>query len=111
MKQKIKILHKNEFKKWLNISNLFAKSLCPSNIVVSQFNHLNHSQRHNIRNKFSYYDNIRRKLIPQGESDDNWITCVMVDAHIIATEENIDPLTAMLCVNPFCKDNEIIIIK
>ena len=30
----------------------------------------------------------------------------MVDAHIIATEFNIDSLTAVMCIHPPCKNNE-----
>ena len=30
----------------------------------------------------------------------------MVDAHIIATEFDVDPLTAVMCVDPICKVNE-----
>ena len=35
-----------------------------------------------------------------------WDILVMVDAHIIATEYNIDPLTVMMCLNAPCKNNE-----
>ena len=42
---------------------------------------------------------------------DDWIIGTMVDAHIIATEYEIDPLTVILCTNPICKTNEKIILR
>lgn len=35
---------------------------------------------------------------------------VLVDTHIIATEFDIDPLTAIMCVKPPCKANERVAI-
>ena len=49
--------------------------------------------------------------IPEGEIDAAWEISVMVDAHIIATEYNIDPLTVIMCLNPICRSDEKIIVK
>ncbi len=35
----------------------------------------------------------------------------MVDAHIVATEFDIDPLTVVMCINPPCKLNERVYVK
>ena len=44
--------------------------------------------------------------IPKDEIDTIWEISIMVDAHIIATEFNIDSLTAVMCIHPPCKNNE-----
>ena len=111
MKFKFVTKSKSEFIKWTTIGNLFAKSLCPLNDVLKQYNNLMPAQRFEIKELFSMYDDIRRKKIPKDEMSNAWEIGVMVDAHIIATEYNIDPLTAVLCINPICKPNEKILIK
>lgn len=35
---------------------------------------------------------------------------VLVDTHIIATEFDIDPLTAIMCVKAPCKPNEKVVV-
>lgn len=62
-------------------------------------------------NTFEEYDQKRRIKIPKGEIDSAWTISVMVDAHIIATEYNVDPLTVIMCLNSPCKINERIVIK
>lgn len=111
MKTKYVKKNKSEFNKWIEIANLFAKSMCPMGIVVCQFNNLTSSQRNEIKNKFLVCDTVRRKKIPKGEAEQSWLTGVMVDAHIIAYNYNIDPLTAILCIKPICKSNERIFVK
>ena len=111
MKTKYKIILQKDALKWYNISNCFAKSLYPFSDAVKQFNKLSINDRNNIRRLYSKYDEIRRNKIPNGESDAAWLTCVMVDSNIIATEFDIDPLTAVMCINPPCKINEKIVIK
>lgn len=111
MKNKVVFKQKAEFTKWVTISNLFAKSLIPPNIALRQFNALTPIQRKEISNSFAEYDKIRRTKIPQGETDSAWEISVMVDAHIIATEFDIDPLTAVMCLNPLCKANESIFVR
>lgn len=109
MKNKIVIKPKREFIKWIAISNLFAKSRIVPNEALKQFNSLSSVQRINIIKMFDEYDKIRRTKIPKGEIDSAWEISVMVDAHIIATEYNIDPLTAVMCVNPVCRNNEQVV--
>lgn len=111
MKIKYKIISNKEALKWYNLSNLFAKSLCPINIAIHQFNQLSSYERSNIKKEFKKYDDIRRIKIPKGESDATWFTSVMVDANIIATDFNIDPITAVMCLTPPCRINERIIVK
>ncbi|MGN0524250.1 MAG: hypothetical protein ACI4IG_08250 [Eubacterium sp.] len=111
MKVKYRSISKFEIEKWITISNMFARSLCPMDIVIKQFNDLSYRKRKSIRELFNEYDSIRRKKIPNGEGDSAWLDSVMVDAHIIATEYNIDPLTAVMCLKSICKDNEVIVIK
>lgn len=98
--------------KWVQPINLFAKSLCPPKTAIKQFNSLSPKQRNDIANAFKGYDEIRRKKIPKEDAtDDAYITCVMVDAHILATEYDVDPLTVLLCVGSLCKPNEKIVVK
>ena len=110
MKKKIVIKPKPEFINWISVSNLFAKSLIAPNDALKQFNELDAEQRKKIKRSFDEYDEIRRRKIPNDETD-TWELSVMVDAHIIATEFNIDPLTAVMCCIPACKPNEQIIFK
>lgn len=111
MKNKVVIKPQKEFAKWILISNLFAKSRIAPKEALKQFNALSSTQRINIQKAFDEYDKIRRTKIPTGEADSAWEISVMVDAHIIATENNIDPLTAVMCINPICKNNERVIFK
>lgn len=111
MKQKYVFKSKSDFHKWIKIANLFAKSLCPTKIVLEQYNKLSATQRTAIKKQFSECDDIRRKKIPKEEDPSAWEIGIMVDAHIIACEYNVDPLTAILCVNPICKPNEKIVVR
>lgn len=111
MKTKIKFISKMESKKWLQISNLFAKSLVSPAEALRQFNSLDATARNSIKRAFALYDDVRRKKIPKGEADSAWETSVMVDAHIVATEFDIDPLTVVMCINPPCKLNERVYVK
>ena len=111
MKTKCKIISKSDALKWYSISNLFIKSLCPFNVSLRQYNKLSYSDKRQIQRLFSQCDETRRKRIPKGESDETWIISVMVDSNIIATEFDIDPLTAAMCVKPPCNINYRIIVK
>lgn len=108
---KCKIISKRDFEKWINVSNLLAKSLINYSESLRQFNSLPANVRLNIKKTFQEYDNIRRRKIPACEADNAWEISVMVDAHIIATENHIDPLTAIMCISAPCKVNEHLIIK
>ena len=108
---KYKIISKSDCKKWINVSNLLAKSLINYSEALRQFNSLSANVRLNIKKSFQEYDNIRRRRIPAGETHNSWEISIMVDAHIIATENNIDPLTAIMCISAPCKVNEHLIIK
>ena len=111
MKTKTKLIPKLEFQKWIQISNVFAKSFIPPREALKQFNSLDASARHSIKCNFALYDKVRRSKIPKGEMDTAWELSVMVDAHIIATEFDIDPLTAVMCIKVPCKLNERVYIK
>lgn len=108
---KCKIISKRDFEKWINVSNLLAKNLINYSEALRQFNSLPANVRLNIKKTFQEYDNIRRRKIPACEADNAWEISVMVDAHIIATENHIDPLTAIMCISAPCKVNEHLIIK
>lgn len=110
MKSRVVIKSKTDVLKWLETSNLLAKSMCDYHTVLSQFNSLTPSNRIKIKTRFNECDEIRKKKIPITEQD-AFIIGIMVDANIIACEFDVDPLTVMLCVNPICKANERIIIK
>lgn len=110
MKHKIVIKTKKAFNNWLDVNNLFAKSMCERSEILRQFNALSAADRVNIKKRFDNCDAIRRTKIPTTEQG-QWVIGIMVDAHIIATEYNVDPLTAVLCIRPICKSNESIFIK
>ncbi len=111
MKSKIVFKTKKEFDKWTKTSNLLAKSLCSFEEVLRQYNRLKASDRLDIKRSFLKCDEIRRTKMTNGESESDLEISIMVDAHILATEYNVDPLTVVLCINPICKSNEKIYIK
>ena len=111
MKNKIVFKSQKDFVKWVTVSNMFAKSRIMPMVALKQFNSLKANQRTNIKKAFEEYDQKRRIKIPKGEIDSAWTISVMVDAHIIATEYNVDPLTVIMCLNSPCKINERIVIK
>ena len=111
MKSKYVTKKKKEFLQWTAICNIFARSLCSLEEVLKQFNKLTALQRTEIKNFFSQCDETRRKKMPIGETSSEWKMNIMVDAHIIACEYDIDPLTAVLCVDPICEADEKIFIK
>lgn len=110
MKIKVSIKSKKDVSNWISICNLMAKSMCDHKIALSQFNALSPSDRTTIKKRLNECDNIRRTKIPNTEQE-AWIIGIMVDAHIIACEYDIDPLAVLLCVNSICKPNEKIIVK
>lgn len=111
MKTPVKFVSKAEFAKWVSISNLIAKSLLSPRNALMQFNRLSPKERIEINQAYNMYDSIRRKKIPKGEIDAAWEMSIMVDSHIIATEHNIDPLAAVMCISPPCKVNEKVFVK
>lgn len=110
MKTKIAIKSIQDISKWIEISNIMARSMCDPQTVLSQFNALSPTDRINIKKRFNKCDDIRRTKIPNTEQE-AWLIGIMVDAHIIAYEYNIDPLTAVLCINPICKAEQKIFAK
>ena len=110
MKSKIAIKTRKAFNDWLDVSNLFAKSLCERSEILRQFNALSGTDRIKIKKRFDDSDAIRKTKIPNTEQED-WIIGMMVDAHIIATEYNINPLTAVMCLTPPCSPAENVFIK
>lgn len=111
MKSKTVIRSKQAVMKWIEASNLFAKSRISSRAALSQFNQLSARQRAKIKSAFDECDKVRRIKIPKDEIESSLEISVMVDAHIIATENGIDPLTAVMCISPPCKNGERILVK
>ena len=111
MKTKYVFKSGSDFQRWIDTGNILARSLRPVKEILAQYNTLSSTQRLAIQKRFSEYDDIRRKKIQELGNPSAWAIGVMVDAHIIACEYNIDPLTAILCVKPICRPNEKIIIK
>lgn len=103
-------MSKSKFLELLKKYNLLVKSLCPYNIVLHQFNLLSPQIRHEIKTKLELCDKIRKTKIPSNDGD-AILTCILVDAHIIACEYDVDPLTVIMCINLPCKINERILIK
>ncbi len=103
-------MSKEKFLTLLKQYNLLVKSLCPFNIVLHQFNSLSPQARQEIKKRFVMCDKIRETKIPSTEGD-ALLTGIMVDAHIIACEYDIDPLTVIMCIKSPCNMNERILIK
>lgn len=110
MKNRIIFKSKSEISKWLDLANLFAKSMCSYNEVLKQFNNLNSRERIEIKKQLNMCDEIRKTKIPIADQE-AWRLGIMVDAHIIATQYDIDPLTVISCLNPICKPNEKLYIR
>lgn len=111
MKNKVVFISQGDFLKWTAISNMFAKSRIKPMAALKQFNSLSAKQRIDIKKTSEEYDQKRRMIIPKDENSLAWEISVMVDAHIIATEYDIDPLTVMMCIDPPCKNDKRVIVK
>lgn len=110
MKNKIVFIGKEQASRWISIANIFARSQCQSNTALQQFNRLSPKDRQEIKSRFETCDKVRKTKIPK-EDDDAWLLGIMVDAHIIATIFDVDPLTATMCLSAPCKPNEQIIVR
>ena len=110
MKNRVVCISKKQATKWISIANSFAKSLCPSDVALQQFNRLSSKDRCEIKRRFEECDKIRVTKIPKGE-EHAWLLGVMVDAHIIATLFDVDPLAVTMCLCALCKPNEHIVVK
>ena len=112
---KIKSISALEAKKWYEIANTFARSFISQSEAIHQFNQVTKDDRLKIRQAFSEYDSIRRKMLPidqaEEEMKDAYYTSVLVDCHIIATEFSIDPVVATMCLTPPCSPNEKVLVK
>ena len=113
MKKRIKFLTPDDASKWYGIANMFAKSLISQKEALSQYKRLTPVQRSKIVQQFQSYDELRRKRITARDenAESRWETSIMVDAHIIAAEYDIDPVTVIMCFKAPCKYNENILIK
>lgn len=111
MKNKTVFKTKAELRDWILCSNLFAQSYIYPKEALRQFNKLSSKERIKISRSFSNCDEVRRRNIPKGEDEETFLLSVLVDSHIIATEFNVDPLTAIMCVRPICRSDEKIIVK
>ena len=109
-KRRCIIKSKEEVVRWIEMSNLFAKSLILAKDALEDFNKLSAEDRVAIRKELVKYDELRRKKIPVGEADIQWELSVMVDAHIIAADYNTNPLVVIMCLYPLCKSNETLIV-
>lgn len=79
--------------------------------ALKQFNQPKAPQRIKIKEAFDERDKVRAVKIPKGETDCALELSFMTDAHIIAIENGIDPLTAVMCIRPLCENYEQIIMK
>lgn len=109
MKCKYSIIDKKQAIDWYNVANIFANSLNSFDFALKEYNNLSLSNKKRIREYFINYD----KKIKKDTYCNQYMFYIdiMVEAHILATEFDIDPLTVLLCINSPCKLNEKIIIK
>lgn len=112
MKAKIRFVQRKIFQNQMDALNLFVDSMLPYDEALKQYNGLTELERKSIVQSIKQYDKIRNEKL---HSVDNgaqiWQTSGMVDAHIIATEHNIDPLVVVMCRGMPKKSNEKIIVK
>lgn len=113
-KEKYVKISKHDFSNYLYSYKLMSNSLEDNNVIKSQFNKLSISKRIEIKNAFKEKENVLKeqiKYISESIQEDIYITCIMVNLNIVATEYNIDSATVCMCVDPPCKINEKIIVK
>ena len=106
MEEKVVLLSNADAQRWMSIANASAKSKCPYELALNQFNGLSAKYREKIKARFAACDARRRERVPDGEKNEAWSVGVMVDAHLVAREFHIDPLTVMMCCSAPCKDDE-----
>ena len=115
MKNKVKIITKEDLSTWIHTANYFAKSYESLEDVLSEFNCCPSHIRKGIRKTMAVFDDSRRKMIPTNlpkeELKQAYETSVFVDLNIVAAELNLNPLTVALCIKPPCKDNERVVVK
>ena len=101
--------------RWFAIANQFAQSLITRSDAIHQYNLLPVASKTEIIKSMKEYDKIRKKMIPDNMSIDeknrHYPISVMVDAHILATEHNVDPVVILMCLNPPCQIGQKVIVK
>lgn len=88
-----------------------SESLEDPKVIIHQFNMLTPKQRSAILTEHIQRETkLKADLFP--DNDENmYLTCTMVNLHIIATKYNIDPATVCMCIARPCKNHEKILIK
>lgn len=77
--------------------------------IIKEFNELSFKQRKEIVREYTEMEEtLKSKIVTKDE--DLYLTCSLVNLHIIASKYNIDPSTVCMCISPICKYNEKIIV-
>lgn len=101
--------------RWFAAANKFAQSLITRSEAIHQYNLLPVASKTEIIESLKECDTIREKMIPDDmsieEKNYHYSISVMVDAHILATEHNVDPVVIRMCLNPPCKIGEKVVVK
>lgn len=111
MKTKCEIISKAKYTNWIKASNIFAKSEIKSTEALKQYKALTVDERIAIKKEIASRDEIRKKQSADTMDISAYEMSVLIDLNIIATEYDIDPLAAAMCVNPPCKISSNIFIK
>lgn len=109
--EKIKFakVKKKELLQALYTYQIVSHSMQDSNIIIKEFNELSFEQRKEIVRKYTEMEETLKSQIVT-KDEDLYLTCSLVNLHIIASKYNIDPSTVCMCISPICKYNEKIIV-
>lgn len=105
MKNKIAFKSWRDINLWISISKVMANSLISPSVALKQFNELAAKDREGIKKSLEYCDVLRREKINRDDKYE-WELSMFVDAHIVATEYNIDPIVVFMCANPICRSDQ-----
>lgn len=108
-KMKFAKVRKNEMLQALVTYQIISHSLQDGKTIIKEFNDLSFIQRKEIAREYTEKEEILRKQIVT-QDEDLYLTCSLVNLHIIASKYNVDPSTVCMCISPICKLNEKIII-
>ena len=99
----VKIISIKEANEWYCIANLFAKSMLSQAEAIKGYNELSLQKRIAIQRAFKELDKSRNNTMEgaeQEEKEQHFSISVFVDAHIVATEFDTDPVVVLMCVRP-----------
>ena len=93
-------ISRNKAENWYVAAKLLAHSLLSLEEAIREFNKLSSKDRLDIQNAWKTLNEQRRiilKDVDKEEGEQFYFDLVFVDAHILATNYNTDPVVAAMC--------------